>query len=382
MKEGTGQWATALFVVGLLHGGRAADAEIRMLSVRLDGECAQSGSASLGWGEFALDTETGELSYTVAHDDVGAGELGAHIHGPIEQACGFVGNGDIVVFFPFGSPKIGSVTLTPQQQQGFLQGLYYVNIHSNEHGFGEIAGVIQNMQKNRGVSVIVPPPAATAGGAVSRAVRVHLRDLYADVTVDPVAGCPQRFGLPDISVFEGDTSYRWFGPPIVVSDGTAPPNADYLVAPLQCCPHFRDWSPAGLAAEFGGDMDVGVIHAVGPAVVPCSSYAVQFVDSSCADLDDEQCYTYPTFVRTAKWGDIVPSFNWEGEPNFLDIGAIVNCYKSIPMPGGQNKLRCQIKGNELPLGEPVNFIHINAAVQAYKGFPYPDPGPAPCGPCP
>lgn len=372
-----------LIVCVVLCNGQRVDAGIRMLSARLDGECAQSGSSALGWAEFALNTDTGELAYTVVYANLESNEFAAHIHGPVEQACGNVGIGDYFLVFALGTPKTGSVMVTPEQQAGLLQGLYYINIHTDSHPNGEIAGVIQNMQKSRGVSVIVPsPPPAAASVPAEQAIRVRLKDVYADVNEDPVSGCPERLGLPDLSAFEGDTSYRWFGPPRVVSDGTVPPDADYLVAPLQCCPFFRDWTPSALSAEFGANVDTTVIHAVGPAVVPCSFYEVQFVDSSCADLNDEGCYTYPMFVETGKWADVIPTFNGAGQPNFLDVNALVGCFKSIPMSGGQNKLRCLIKGNELPLDDPVNFVQINAAVEAFKMLPYPEVGPDPCGPCP
>lgn len=383
MQKNHALWGASLLVIAvvLLHG-RSVHGEIRMLSARLDGECAQSGSAALGWAELTLDTDTGELTYAIAYEGLESNEFLAHIHGPIEQACGNVGSGNIVVELPIGSPKAGTAILTPQQQQDLLQGLDYVNIHTVIHSVGEISGVVQNLQKSRAVSVVAPAPPAAAGVPVEQAIRVRLKDLYQDVTELPVLGCPERTGLPDLSAFEGDTSYRWFGEPRVVSDGTVPPSRDYLVAPLQCCPYFRDWTPAGLSADFGVDVDTQVIHAVGPAVVPCSFYEVQFVDSSCADLTDEGCYTYPMFIRTGKWADVIPSFSTAGQPNFLDISAVVNCYKSIPMPGGQNQLRCQLRGNDVSLDDPVNFLQISAAVDGYKSLPYPESGPTACGPCP
>ena len=371
-----------LAVVGAVVAATASRAfgEIRVFSTLLDGECAATGSAGRGWGEFTLDMDTGELTYRIFFGSLSSSPYDAHIHGPIEQACGSSGSGDIVVGLGVASPT-GSAVLSPQEQSELMRGLYYVNVHTSNFTFGEVAGVLQHVHKNRTISVAAPPSPAAAGAA-AQGVRVRLRRMYIGSGENAVRGCPARTALPDLAAFEGATSYRWLGPPTVVSDGTVPPNADYLVASLQCCPYFRDWTPEGLAAEFGDDVDVAVIHAVGAAVVPCSAYEVQYVDASCTDLNDEECYTYPLYVQTAKSGDIVSPYGFTGQPNFNDIAAAVACFKAIPMPGGQNKLRCLLRGNDLPLADKVNFTDISRVIAAFRVLPYPEPGPASCDPCP
>ena len=62
-----------------------------------------------------------------------------------------MGNGDVVFGLSIGSPKIGSATLTAQQQQELSDGLFYVNIHTDDFVSGEISGEIE----------IDPPPVPT-----------------------------------------------------------------------------------------------------------------------------------------------------------------------------------------------------------------------------
>jgi hypothetical protein len=220
--------------------------------------------------------------------------------------------------------------------------------------------------KNRFVSFAAPTPPAAAGGSQT-AIRVTLTTLYDG------PGCPARGGtLPDLSAFE--TQVRWLGPPGAYPAEVVPAEPDIIVAGLQCDPHFRDWSAAGLASEFPG-AGTSLIHAYGAEVFPCSTYELEVVDISCPDLDSPSCYSAGLTANTAPWGDLVAPYDLV---SFLDIGATVNCYKSTPIAGGQNKVRCLLWNNVLNPSQKVNFLDIGAVVNAYKTIPYSQLGPANC----
>jgi choice-of-anchor B domain-containing protein len=233
------------------------------------------------------------------------------------------------------------------------------------------------------------PVSSVAGGGADLAVRLRLKRMYIDTDEDPVNGCPPRTTQPDLGQFEGEV--RWLGEPAEFSEDSSPPDPNFLAAATQCCPHYRRWDPAALAAQFGPDADVSVVHAYGTELVPCSVYELQFTPAGCGDLEEEGCYSDPLEVRTGRMGDVWASYGGAGEPAFLDIGRVVDKYKGVPFDpgppeaGAPPKVRAMLRDNVPPLGTKVNFIDIGLVVESYKHLPYGQPGPTPgaCGaPCP
>jgi uncharacterized Ntn-hydrolase superfamily protein len=220
------------------------------------------------------------------------------------------------------------------------------------------------LDANRAAAFAVP----TGATANSTAIRVTLSEMYVTDGPDPLANCPVRTGLPDLSQLSGEV--RWLGPPAEFSEQTLPPMLNLIAAPLQCCPHIRDWSQSALASEFGGDADVSVLYAYGAEIVPCSSYDLEFVASG---LTETSCAVR---VPTGKWGDVVAPFRTVGQPNFLDINALVNKYKGIAYPAAPKKAYAKLSGNVLSFGQQINFEDIGSAVRAYKTIPYAEAGPA------
>ena len=106
------------------------------------------------------------------------------------------------------------------------------------------------VKKNRYIS-IVP---GNAGERV--ALRVTLADL-------------DGFGS-----FVAET--RWAGPPSdYPEEDSSDPDCTFVGARLQCDPRFRDWGTIDLLQVFGGE------------IIPNSSYDVQTVHESCAELLDD-----------------------------------------------------------------------------------------------
>jgi len=66
------------------------------------------------------------------------------------------------------------------------------------------------------------------------------------------------------------------------------------------------------------------------------------------------------------------------QPDFGDIGALVNKFKSAV--GAPIKARSLLAGEVPDLSVDVGFTHISACVDASKGFGYPFAGPTPCPP--
>jgi hypothetical protein len=187
--------------------------------------------------------------------------------------------------------------------------------------------------------------------------------------------CPSRPpNLPVLSQFENQV--RWLGPPAEYQEGTGSTLPRFLASPLQCTPHFRDWSPAALSAEFGGDADTSGIYAYGAEVVPCSLYLLQQIDVRCSNLSNESCYSVPGTAQTGEWGDIVSPFGGISQPNFGDISAVVEKFRALS--GAVTKPRAQLQPNVVNPAGDISFADISVCVESFRGFAYLQAGPDPC----
>ncbi len=210
------------------------------------------------------------------------------------------------------------------------------------------------INKARFLSFVVP--ASSTAAANETALRVNLVSLH-HVNPPYTAGSSIPF-----SSFEGQV--RWAGPPTEyvesVSSGTP-----FYATPLQCDPYYQDWST------------VGLLHVFGSAIVPSSMYEVENVAASCQG-SEENCTAVSAHlsISTTRWGDVVEPFNppsTTSQPDFGDIGALVNKFKSAP--GAPIKARALLAGTnangDIDPTPDLGFTHISACVDAFKGFPYP-----------
>ncbi len=93
----------------------------------------------------------------------------------------------------------------------------------------------------------------------------------------------------------------------------------------------------------------------------------------------EEIYSEAMMTATAKWGDIVEPFDGPGgpkQPDFLDISSIVAKFQAIP--GAPSKARSQLQPSVPNPLQPISFMDIAAAVDAFSGSDYPYAGPTNC----
>jgi len=207
------------------------------------------------------------------------------------------------------------------------------------------------VSKNRFVSFV------PRGGALPKAIRVVLTSLHHPQP--PYSGGPAA----DFSAYEGEV--RWVGPPVQYAESQADPQT-FLASVLQCTPYYTDWTT------------IGLLHLTGAEIVPSSWYDIQTVPAGC-DTNSEANFSSPLRVVTARWGDIEAPFSppdGSQQPDVTDISALVNKFKNAT--GAPIKARAALVGNIPDLGADIDFGHISACVDAFKGVPYPSPGPGPC----
>ena len=127
----------------------------------IEGPQEPTASTAIGVGHFSHDLAGNRLGFFIHYGGLSSAENAAHIHGfaPRGSAAG--------VLFPFalGSPKLGFWTYAAAQEEGILDGLTYVNIHTANFGGGEIRGQIEprfscaaDVDRNLTVDIADVPP--------------------------------------------------------------------------------------------------------------------------------------------------------------------------------------------------------------------------------
>lgn len=121
------------------------------LIAELDGAQANagagSGSLGTGFASMTLDTDSNLFSWDISWSGLSGVETSAHFHGaalPDQNA------GVQVDIDAFSNPSIGSTVLDAGQVSDLLDGLWYINIHTDFAPSGEIRGQVE----------VVPVPAA------------------------------------------------------------------------------------------------------------------------------------------------------------------------------------------------------------------------------
>jgi len=213
------------------------------------------------------------------------------------------------------------------------------------------------VDKNRYLCITLPDPAAAEAGPY--AVRVRLMNLQNPVPPNSPC-CPP----PNFDSYEGED--RWVGAPAEYAESAENPGGPkFNAALLQCTPRYRaDWHT------------FGTIYMAGAEVRPSSSYEVHTVaqSSSLASIAGIS-------MVTKRWGDMVADFCDSSacpttQPDFMDISAVVDKFKSVPT--APIRARAQLQPRVPDLTSSVSFLDISSCVDDFKGLAYP----AAWGPCP
>ena len=135
-----------VLLAGVLIPGsvRPAYADTYTCAAPMDGsqesppvETEGEGSASL-----TFDSETNELSWEIEFSELSGPATGAHFHGPAPEGENAGVQIDIGEISGLDSPMVGSAELTEEQATYLLDGLLYINIHTQDHPDGEIRGQV------------------------------------------------------------------------------------------------------------------------------------------------------------------------------------------------------------------------------------------------
>jgi hypothetical protein len=100
-------------------------------------------AAGTGAGDLTFDPATRVVTWSVTYSGMSGPVTMAHFHGPAEPGK----NAGIQVWLskqgsPVDSPITGQATLTPEQAKQFVDGEWYINVHTQAHPGGEIRGQV------------------------------------------------------------------------------------------------------------------------------------------------------------------------------------------------------------------------------------------------
>ena len=111
----------------------------------LTGEQCVPPVATSGTGEVELtyDPATRVVTWNIPYSGLSSAVTLTHFHGPAPPGK----SGPVVVWLaergtPPGNPISGQATLTPEQEQQFAAGEWYVNVHTQSHPACELRGQV------------------------------------------------------------------------------------------------------------------------------------------------------------------------------------------------------------------------------------------------
>lgn len=121
----------------MFPGGELRGQIISSLSI-IDGsqEVTPVVTDGVGYALFSIDRASNTLGFDIRTADLSSAETVAHVHGPAPAGAG----APPIFTLPTGARKLGSETVTASTIDAFLACELYVNIHTMNHGGGEIRG--------------------------------------------------------------------------------------------------------------------------------------------------------------------------------------------------------------------------------------------------
>lgn len=132
--------ALGVGIAALMLAAAPAYAQTSNFTAELAPAADATDSSGTGSVEATYDSETMEFTWTATYEGLTGPANAAHFHGPAaegEEAPPVVPiEGDLA------SPIEGSATLTEEQVTQLMDGMWYLNIHTEQYPGGEIRGQV------------------------------------------------------------------------------------------------------------------------------------------------------------------------------------------------------------------------------------------------
>jgi hypothetical protein len=139
MRAGSFQSAlTGVAVAALLSAPALAETVTFNTDLSGSNEVPPVESPATGTAEASFDTESKELTWTIEYEGLSGPATAAHFHGPASE--GENAGPAVPIDGDLASPIEGSATLDDDQASQLQDGMWYVNIHTEQNPDGEIRG--------------------------------------------------------------------------------------------------------------------------------------------------------------------------------------------------------------------------------------------------
>jgi hypothetical protein len=136
----SGTAAIALAVALAFAGPASAEEKHFMAELTAASEVPPNDSGGTGTADIAYDTESKELTWTIEYSGLSGPATAAHFHGPAPEGE----NAGVAVPIEVAEGTMeGSATLTDEQATQLMEGMLYVNIHTEANKGGEIRGQVK-----------------------------------------------------------------------------------------------------------------------------------------------------------------------------------------------------------------------------------------------
>jgi hypothetical protein len=160
------------------HPGGEIRGQINDFAMTMDGgqENPAVASSGTGWGTFNLDTCSKELRYYIVIESLDFPETAAHIHGLALPGD----NAGVLLNLGTGNLKTGTWNYPPELETAIVNGMTYVNVHSEAYPGGEIRGqVVRTVVPQDGQQEVPPVGTGAAGnGLIAFDVDSHTLGYY------------------------------------------------------------------------------------------------------------------------------------------------------------------------------------------------------------
>lgn len=130
-----------------------------------------------GFGVFAIDTNTNELSYFISFSGLASAEMMTVIHGP----ANYGESGSALETLANGSPKVGVWSYPEELEKEILAGRMYVDVHTEDFPDGELRGQIVGSVSPMDGDQETPVVATNAVGVCMFAVDADTNTLSYDI---------------------------------------------------------------------------------------------------------------------------------------------------------------------------------------------------------
>ena len=148
--------ALLLATVGLSRWPASAEPNPVVFQASLDGpQASVPSSTATGTATVTLDTETNVLAWDLSWTGFSSEVIAIHFHGPAEPGEDATISVELDVISGLTSPSVGETTVSDAQTAEILSEHWYINIHTDDYGGGEIRGQVVRADIP---PTVTPPP--------------------------------------------------------------------------------------------------------------------------------------------------------------------------------------------------------------------------------